>query len=52
MKKINFKRCGDNLVRALTKKTYRSVFVIFYSLLVELELSLKGGNSEIECLSL
>lgn len=52
MKKINFKRWRDNLVSALTKKTYRSVFVIFYSLLVELELSLKGGNSEIESLSL
>ena len=52
MKKINFKRCGDNLVSSLTKKAYRSACVIFYSLLMDLELSLKGGNSEIECLSL
>ena len=52
MKKINFKRCGDNLVSSLTKNAYRSARVIFYSLLVDLELSLKGGNSEIECLSL
>ena len=43
---------GDNLVSFLTKKTDRCEFVIFYSLLEDLELSLKGGNSEIECLSL
>ncbi len=52
MKKINFKKMGNNLVSSLTKKGYRSAFVIFYSLLVDLELSLKDGNSEIECLSL
>ena len=43
---------GDNLVSSLTKKAYRCEFVIFYSLLVDLELSLKSGNSEIECLPL
>ena len=43
---------GDNWGGSLAKKAYRCAFVIFYSLFVNLELSLKGGNSEIECLSL
>ena len=43
---------GDNWGGSLAKKACRCAFVIFYSLLVDLELSLKGGNSEIECLSL